>query len=89
MKKPKKQRKFFQTWQEASKVCIKAGVEIRDDYRSRYGRIDSRLPGSPRQCYEDFPGWPIFLGKRKGPIYSTWQQASRICVKAGIKTYRV
>lgn len=60
---------FYKTWQEASEVIIKAGVQSQEDYDNRYKSISNRLPSSSflLRYYTDFPGWNIFLGKTLPP----------------------
>jgi len=73
--------KLYLTWQEASKICINYKVVSEKDYFRRYKKIDSKLPGNPYTFYKkDFPGWPIFLGRKKKDFYKTWQEASRVCI---------
>jgi superfamily II DNA or RNA helicase len=77
---------FYPTWQEASQVACQLGVDSRDAYAKLYLK-DPRLPSSPRYTYRtDFPGWEVFLGKRKAERYETWQEASKAAIALGIKT---
>ena len=57
---PKK--KFYPKWKAASKVVTDLGIRSRRQYRSKCA-LDSRLPKVPESVYDDFPGWPKFLGK--------------------------
>ncbi|MEA2715207.1 MAG: hypothetical protein QOG91_235 [Candidatus Parcubacteria bacterium] len=59
-----KQRDFYRTWQEASRAAIALKIRTREEYVKRYPE-NPRLPSSPGKRYPDFPGWPIFLGRRK------------------------
>lgn len=54
--------KFYKTWQEASKKAQELKIKSFRDYLSKR-KADSNLPASPDDCYKDFPGWYIFLGK--------------------------
>lgn len=76
---------FYATWQEASKVAIEAGIKGAEDYKKRYKTLNPRLPSNPRGVYQDFPGWKVFLDKS---FYSTWQEASKIAIEAGIRSGR-
>lgn len=71
---------FYPTWQEAGEAARALGIVRVGDYVKSYTK-DPRLPGTPRNVYTDFPGWPIFLGrvlKREGAgRYRTWQEASK------------
>lgn len=53
----------YKTWQEASKTAITLGIKSQKDYSVGY-KCDSKLPSAPNQFYSDFPGWPVFLGKK-------------------------
>jgi len=61
----------YQTWQEASAVCISLKVKSPKDYKKvwnfRTGLRDSKLPQHPDIFYEDFPGWKNFLGFKSPP----------------------
>lgn len=57
--------KIYETWQEASAVCIANKVLSGTDYNNRRKAIDSKLPSNPYEHYKDFPGWKKFLGKIK------------------------
>ncbi len=74
---------FYSTWQEASQSALALKFKIRDDYVKGHSQ-DERLPGNPRVCYLDFPGWPAFLGRQKKSFYPTWQQASSAALALGI-----
>ncbi len=47
----------------AAKAARKLGIHSASDYKQRY-KQDPLLPGNPYGMYEDFPGWPQFLGKK-------------------------
>ncbi len=51
-------------------------------------KADERLRVNPDQHYEDFPGWPIFLGKKPvgSKFYSTLRKASTAVVRLGINS---
>src|SRR3972149_3573010 len=55
-------KRYFRTWHQASRVCMKFGVSSQKDYGSEYKHIDGRLHSRPDKYYKDFPGWGIFLG---------------------------
>ncbi len=77
---------FYLTWQEASKATRVLGITSKEEYSKNY-LSDIRLPSSPHYNYgSDFPGWPVFLGKRKEKLYQTWQEASKAAKKLGITT---
>lgn len=65
---------FYPTWQEASVAAISLGIKSRRDYKENYAK-DRLLPSEPEVRYEDFPGYPKFLGTKK-TYYPTWQEAS-------------
>lgn len=76
---------FYETWQEASRSAMNLKIMDQKDYVRRY-KEDARLPSNPNKLYKDFPGFYKFLGtNRRSRFYSTWQEASAIVVKAGIK----
>ncbi len=54
----------YKTWEEASRVCINAGVPSGSFYRKHYKEISAHLPGRPEGVYKNFPGWSKFLGKK-------------------------
>lgn len=77
---------FYPTWQEASQAACHLGIDSKEEYAKLYLK-DLRLPSSPRYTYRtDFPGWEVFLGKRKAKRYETWQEASKAALVLGIKT---
>lgn len=79
--------KHYPTWKKASKALIVLGIRSIKEYRQRYNE-DPRLPSAPRQSYSDFPGWSIFLGRKKKNLYPTWEEASRAAKRLGIKNQR-
>jgi superfamily II DNA or RNA helicase len=54
----------YKTWQEASKAAIKLGIKDYVDYKSKYKK-DKCLPSHPKFKYKNFPGWDVYLGKKK------------------------
>lgn len=76
---------FYPTWQEAAESSKRLGVKNVDDYREKY-KNDNRLPSDPREYYDDFPSWVIFLGKKVKDFYETWQEASEVAKKLGAKS---
>jgi superfamily II DNA or RNA helicase len=84
-------RDFYPMWQQASKAAMKMGIcgSVRE-YMSGY-KEDPLLPCNPAAYYSDFPGWPVFLGKKAenwSGFYTTWQKASAAVVARGIETVR-
>ncbi|MDP3661735.1 MAG: integrase repeat-containing protein [bacterium] len=53
----------YPTWQEAARSVQALGITS-SKYASRY-KEDARLPWNPWKFYKDFPGWDIFLGRKK------------------------
>jgi hypothetical protein len=87
---------------QASRAAKALGFTKESEYKTGYKK-DPKLPSSPERKYDDFPGWPKFLGtegkvtrksvfgRRGAPMYTTWQEASRAAKKLGIsngKEYR-
>jgi len=54
---------FYPSWQEASRAAIKLGVTTRKVYLKLYDR-DPKLPSNPHRIYKDFPGFPMFCGRK-------------------------
>ena len=92
----------YSTVAQASRAAKALGFSKESEYKLGYKK-DPRLPSSPERKYENFPGWPKFLGttgiitrksvfgRRGAPMYTTWQQASKAAKKLGIsngKEYR-
>lgn len=74
----REEKNIYETWQEASIATIALGIDSSGQYRSKRGyKKDPRLPGDPRDAYDNFPGWNTFLGKKEKNVYETWQEASR------------
>lgn len=71
---------LYASWPEASKAAIALGVEDHRDYQNKR-RQDYKLPYSPNEFYDDFPGWDVFLDR----YYWTWQEASKATIALGIK----
>ena len=76
---------LYPSWQEASEVCIRAGLNSQYDYFDFYKKLDQRLPGNPVAYYDDWPGWDLFFGRVRRQFYATWQEASAACVRLGIR----
>ena len=79
--------KKYVTWQEASAVCLAAGISNSVDYSLEYKAVDPKLPSNPDIFYSDWPSWSVFFGRGRTDIYPTWQEASEVCCRAGIKSY--
>jgi hypothetical protein len=92
----------YPTMNEASAAAKSLGFMKEREYKDGY-KVDPRLPSSPERKYQDFPGWPDFLGtvgtitrksvfgRKNAPMYSTWQEASEAAQKLAIcncKEYR-
>ncbi len=73
----------YPTWEEAGEAARKLGISSMLEYHQKY-RQDKLLPSSPWQYYKNFPGYPIFFGK-KNEVYVSWQEASAAAKKLGIK----
>lgn len=71
----------YSTWQEASDSVSDLGINKQKEYYKKYSQ-DRRLPSQPSNYYKDFPGWKKFLKK---DFYPTWQEASIIVQKLGIR----
>lgn len=84
---------FYSTWQEASAAALALGIKNRAAFQKKR-KEDKRLYCQPDNLYEDFPGWPVFLGrkplgfKKFGERYKTWQKASAAVVKLGISNQK-
>lgn len=84
---------YLNTWQEASKFCLKHGISTREDYRKTRKKFKV-LPSQPETFYKNFPkkqgksDWYAFFGKKRIKLIEDWKVASRICIKAGIKTQK-
>lgn len=74
------------TWQEASKICVKARIKNPKDYHARYSMVDKRLRRSPKDHYKDFPGWVVFLGKPIPP--KDWRSKGQL-VKDGFSPRQI
>ena len=77
---------IYPTWQEAGRAAQLLGCRHSDDYGHKY-KQDARLRRDPSRIYDNFPGWSIFLAKKKEG-YATWQEASIATQRLGIKTQR-
>ncbi len=73
--------KYYQTSAEAAVAAQVLGIKSSTQYPKRY-KEDQRLPSNPERQYEDFPGWPEFLGKI--PPYKTWEEAASVAQKLRI-----
>ncbi|MEI6379001.1 MAG: integrase repeat-containing protein [Candidatus Falkowbacteria bacterium] len=78
--------KFYETWQQASLVCMRAGIQSQRQYFMQRRQLDCRLPGRPESRYVGWPGWKIFLNGEGFRVYATWQEASVVCLSSGIKS---
>lgn len=80
---------FYPTWQEATAAAVKLKIKSSRVYRADYKK-DPRLPSHPDLAYQDFPGWPVYLGKKPEgtAIYPTWKEASAAAVRLGIKNQK-
>lgn len=72
-----KEKHFYASWQEASRATGKLGISSSHQYKKEF-RKDVRLPSTPAQFYDDFPGWDTFLVRksRKRALYPTWPEAA-------------
>ncbi len=75
----------YGSWQEASKAAIHLEATSAKEYFAAIAR-DPRLPSNPYVYYEDFPGFPVFLGKSVIDHYGTWEEASTATRQLGINT---
>ena len=58
------QAEYYNTWPEASAVCIANEISSAHDYDLRRKRIDPKLPARPSDHFvKAWPGWKTFLGK--------------------------
>lgn len=80
---------YYKTWQQASEACRNLGIASSSDYVKRR-KEDIRLPSIPKDFFEDFPGWDVFLCRnlQSAQYYTTWQEASAVVVAMGIRTVR-
>lgn len=77
----------YATWQEASEAAMKLGIHVQSEYRNKF-KSDSKLPSNPNSFYSDFPGFAEFFGRpKRNDKYVTWQEASEVAIKLGIKDY--
>jgi superfamily II DNA or RNA helicase len=81
----KEAKNLYPTWQAAGRAAINLGISGQIEYNRRHDE-DNRLPGNPYHMYKDFPGFPIFLRKRTGQFYPTWQEASKAAIRLGIRS---
>lgn len=75
-------KKFYKTWQLASKAAIRLGIVTYGKYIIDFKK-DPKLPSRPETVYKDFPGYLSFFGKDR---YKTWQEASKACKILGINS---
>ena len=59
----------YTSWKEASKAAVKLGIgkkggDLTADYQANYNQ-DPRLPSDPNKFYADFPGFKVFLKKKR------------------------
>jgi superfamily II DNA or RNA helicase len=52
----------YKTWDQASTAVRALGISSQKEYRER-SKEDLNLPADPWYHYDNFPGWPKFLGK--------------------------
>ncbi|MDB5238669.1 MAG: Phage integrase family protein [Candidatus Parcubacteria bacterium] len=81
----------YATWQEASAVIQKLGVQSGKSGASyrKFRKEDKKLPSDPQNVYKDFPGWGIFLGtgrEHREHTYKRWQTAATSARKLGIRS---
>ncbi len=57
-----KNKAYYPNIEEASIAAIKIGIQSKGSYTEMY-KLDEKLPSTPHKYYENFPGWPKFLGK--------------------------
>lgn len=74
--------RFYSTWEEASSASIGLGICTPMMYRD-LRENDSKLPSHPNSYYADFPGWAVFLGRKKKTFYGTWKEASVVAIGLG------
>jgi superfamily II DNA or RNA helicase len=78
---------FYPTWQEASRATAQLGIKTCIHYKiKKLYTQDPRLPSNPNTVYSDFPGWQVFLGGVKKNRYQTWQEASVVAIRLGLKS---
>lgn len=87
----KRPAKLYSTWQQAGKAAQALGIKTKVDYVEKCER-DKRLPRDPGTKFDNFPGWPKFLGRKtlilkKNP-YPTWQAAAAAAKKMGVTTHK-
>lgn len=76
---------LYPTCEEASTAAKQLGIKSGEEYKKSASKKDPRLPRAPNHVYEDFPGWPKFLGVRnRWDCYSTWQEAGAAAARIGI-----
>lgn len=80
---------FYKTWQEASEAARAMGLISDKKYKkSQAYKKDPRLPSTPEEYYQNFPGKSMFYrGEAKKVFYPTWEQASRAARRLGIETF--
>ncbi|AZG34806.1 gamma-mobile-trio integrase GmtZ [Shewanella psychromarinicola] len=79
----------YKTLEEASKMAIKLGIKSKLEYLQNYKK-DPKLPADPLSQYKgdmkQFGGWYGFLGKKVPNFYNTFEEASKMAIKLGIKS---
>lgn len=87
-------KSFYDTWQEASMAALTLGIKTSTEY-SALRHNDKNLHSLPSEYYADFPGWHIFLNKKrkekklstpKPKKYKTLEQISKAAIALKIKT---
>jgi hypothetical protein len=56
---------LYPSWQQAGKVVRKMKIRTSAEYKKGANKRDPRLPSNPQKTYKDFPGWSVFLGKKR------------------------
>ncbi|MFW9103201.1 gamma-mobile-trio integrase GmtZ [Pseudomonas sp. P4795] len=74
----------YATLEECQKAARDLGITGAADYKKRR-REDARLPASPPFVYDNFPGFPVFLGVGV-PAYDTLAEASKTAIRMGIRS---
>ncbi|MFT5179859.1 MAG: superfamily II DNA or RNA helicase [Candidatus Paceibacteria bacterium] len=81
-----KEKSFYPTLAEASKVATEMEIKDNIDYKKRY-KEDERLPSNPNETYKsEWKGYPSFLGKEPKKLYSTIAEASVSAISLRIKS---
>jgi len=54
----------YTSWRDASRAIKKLKIRSHREYQEKH-RLDPRLPQALYQYYNEFPGWPEFIGRRR------------------------